>query len=95
MDGTPLAERWRMGQYAPWELDTTITTLGKALASAWARRIPVIRLSLAPERELDESVLAGPRHPELVNIIQRESLLETVRSHFALIGFLPPDELFF
>ena len=63
VDGTPLAERWRMGQYAPWELDTTITTLGKALASAWARRIPVIRLSLAPERELDESVLAGPRHP--------------------------------
>ena len=48
VDGTPLAERWRMGQYAPWELDTTITTLGKALASAWARRIPVIRLSLAP-----------------------------------------------
>ena len=36
VDGTPLAERWRMGQYAPWELDTTITTLGKALASAWA-----------------------------------------------------------
>lgn len=93
--GTPLAERWRMGQYAPWELDTTITTLGKALASAWARRIPVIRLSLAPERELDESVLAGPRHPALGNIIQSEALFETVRSHFALNGFLPPDELFF
>ena len=95
VDGTPLAERWRMGQYAPWELDTTITTLGKALASAWARRIPVIRLSLAPERELDESVLAGPRHPALGNIIQSEALFETVRSHFALNGFLPPDELFF
>ena len=81
-----------MGQYAPWELDTTITTLGKALASAWARRIPVIRLSLAPERELDESVLAGPRHPALGNIIQSEALFETVRSHFALNGFLPPDD---
>ena len=95
VDGTPLAERWRMGRYAPWELDTTITTLGKALASAWARRIPVIRLSLAPERELDESVLAGPRHPALGSIIQSEALFETVRSHFALNGFLPPDELFF
>ena len=71
VDGTPLAERWRMGQYAPWELDTTITTLGKALASA------------------------GPRHPALGNIIQSEALFETVRSHFALNGFLPPDELFF
>lgn len=95
VDGTPLATRWRMGQYAPWELDTTITTLGKALASAWARRIPVIRLSLAPERELDESILAGPRHPALGNIIQSEALFETVRSHFALNAFLPPDELFF
>lgn len=67
----------------------------ESLASAWARRIPVIRLSLAPERELDESVLAGPRHPALGNIIQSEALFETVRSHFALNGFLPPDELFF
>ena len=52
-------------------------------------------MSLAPERELDESVLAGPRHPALGNIIQSEALFETVRSHFALNGFLPPDELFF
>ena len=71
VDGTPLAERWRIGQYAPWELDTTITTLGKALASAWAQRIPVIRLSLAPERELDESVLAGARHPAILSKVKR------------------------
>lgn len=95
VDGTPLAERWKAGDYAPWDMDTTTTTLGKALASAWARRTPVIRLSLAPEQELDEAVLAGPRHPALGNIIQSEALFETVRSHVALNGSLPPDELFF
>lgn len=95
VDGTPLAERWRAGEYAPWDMDTTTATLGKALASAWARRIPVIRLSLAPEDELDEAVLAGPRHPALGNIIQSEALFETVRSHIVSNGSQPPDELFF
>ena len=95
VDGTPLAERWKAGEYAPWDMDTTTASLGKALASAWARRIPVIRLSLAPEHELDEAVLAGPRHPALGNIIQSEALFETVRSHIALNGSLPPDGLFF
>lgn len=74
IDGTPLADMWRSGNYSPWDEATTIRTLGQALSLAWTKHIPVIRLSLAPEKELDAAILAGPRHPALGNCIQTEAL---------------------
>lgn len=75
LEGTELATMWRTKHYAPWPLDVTISTLAHALCMAWERNIPVIRLSLAPELELEDAVLAGPRHPALGNMIQAEALL--------------------
>lgn len=93
VEGTPLAALWKAGGYRPWDMETTIDTLGAALAAAWERRIPVIRLSLAPEPELDDAVLAGPRHPALGNIIQGEALLRTLRNHIARNGGMPPNRI--
>ena len=76
--GTPLAALWQAGKFAPWDERTTVRTLGLALARAWAARTAVIRLGLAPEKELDENVLAGPRHPALGNLIQAEALWVTL-----------------
>ena len=92
VDGTPLARLWKAGAYAPWDTAATVGALGAALASAWERRVPVIRLSLAPEPELDAAVLAGPRHPALGNIIQGEALFQTLHAHLERHG-TPPNRI--
>lgn len=74
LEGTPLAEMWRLGHYQPWALEDTIKTLGQGLAAAWEAGVPVIRLSLAPEASLEAALLAGPRHQALGSMIQAEAL---------------------
>ncbi len=76
--GTVLAGWLADGSYAPWSLEETVSTLGKALDLAWQAGVPVIRLSVAPESAFDDTVLAGPRHPALGALIQAEALLQAV-----------------
>ena len=75
---TPLAELWQQGRYTPWDLETTIRTLGQALALTWAAEVPVIRMGLATSPGLDDAILAGPRHPSLGSLVQAEALAHTV-----------------
>lgn len=62
---TQLARLFDEGKYMPWSNETCIEILGKALATAWQARVPVIRLTVAPEQEFDTHLAAGPRHPGL------------------------------
>ncbi len=78
-EGTTLAHWYRAGRYAPWSLEETVNTLGRALALAWAAGVPVIRLAVAPEAAFETSLLAGPRHSALGSMIQAEALLYTVK----------------
>lgn len=71
---TALAAWWKQGSYTPWDLPTTVHTLGQALALAWEAGVPVARLSLAPEKDFDSLILAGPHHPALGNMIQAEAV---------------------
>lgn len=64
-EGTPLAKLFLEEKYTPWTNEQCIHTLGYALAMAWKKRIPVIRLTVAPEQEFDMHLAAGPRHPAL------------------------------
>lgn len=91
-EGTELARRYREGSYAPWSTETTAETLGAALASAWERGVPVIRLSVAPEGMFDAALLAGPRHPALGALIQAEALFRTVVKAAGDLG-RPPERL--
>ena len=86
---TPLAQLWKQGRYAPWNLETTLSTLGHGLAAAWRHSVPVIRLSLAPEDSLDAAVLSGPRHPALGSMIQGEALAILVEQTIRERGVLP------
>lgn len=88
---TALAELWRQGRYAPWSLECTVDALGRGLAAAWRAGIPVIRLSLAPEPDLDAAVLAGPRHPALGSMIQGEALFLTLAEHIRSVGRAPDE----
>ncbi len=63
--GTGLAALFQKKEYVPWTNEMCIETLGTALHEAWLAKIPVIRLTVAPEQAFDENLLAGPRHPAL------------------------------
>ena len=73
--GTKLAELYLQGKYQTWNYEQTVDTLGEALALAWQKRIPVIRLSVAPEQEFDKMILAGVRSPSLGSAIMGKALL--------------------
>ena len=73
--GTGLAKLWQAGKFSPWDLNTCVDALGHALCRAWQEKVPVIRLSIAPEKEFDVHVLAGVRHPALGSLIQAQALL--------------------
>ncbi len=81
--GTPLAERWRAGDYAPWLLETTVDALAGGLLAAWARGVAVVRMGLSPEDGLDDAVLAGPVHPALGQLAKAEALRRHVAAHVA------------
>ncbi len=94
--GTALAERWRSGLYTPWTLETTVQALSRALRAAEEANVPVIRLSLAPEPELEAAVLAGPRHPALGGLVRSEALFSLIAAQAAALGFpqgAPPSGL--
>lgn len=73
--GTTLAAWYQKGTYRPWSVEDTVHTLSMALSMAWKARVPVIRLSVAPEPAFDEAIVAGPRHPALGALIQANALI--------------------
>ncbi len=90
-EGTGLAALWRRGGYVPWTNEEAACRLGEAFSLFAEAGIPVIRLSVAPERDFDGGILAGPRHPALGSLIKTEALLRTVRRLADLHGI--PDAM--
>ena len=88
-EGTGLATLWRNGRYSPWSEEVTVRTLGEGLRRAWQAGVPVIRLAVAPERDFDATLLAGPRHPALGSLIQAEALLGSVKKALSQLGHPP------
>ncbi len=74
LKGTALAELWLQGKYIPWDFDQTVTTLSQAWLMAHTNKVPVIRMGLAPELKLEQSILAGPHHPALGSLVQAEAM---------------------
>ncbi len=72
--GTRLEELWHRGEFTPWTLQATIDALSKAWLTAHLRHIPVIRMGLAPQKDLEQNIVAGPRHEALGNLVQSEAL---------------------
>lgn len=62
---TVLAQMWERGEYQPWDVVRAKRELAEALPILWAQGVRVIRLGLAPEGTLEESILSGPWHPAL------------------------------
>lgn len=83
--GTVLAERYADGSYRPQTLEEA-TALGAEILECFLHRaIPVLRIGLQPSEELAKSVVAGPYHPALGEMVKSrvyrnraQALLETV-----------------
>ena len=77
-EGTGLAELWRQGRYAPWDLETTVQAMAEGLSLCWRAGIPVIRMGLAPGSDVRDALLAGPWHDSMGNLVQMASLALTL-----------------
>jgi len=72
LEGTGLAELWRAGAYAPWELPVTVDALARALLTLWEAGVPAARVGLVEQAGL--RILAGPRHPALGQMARARAL---------------------
>ncbi|MFO7717929.1 MAG: radical SAM protein [Desulfohalobium sp.] len=83
---TPLAKLWRQGGYTPWSLRQTVRTLAPSLTAFDQAQIALIRMGLPPEPELVDTILAGPWHPALGELVRSRAALRAVISHSQLLG---------
>ncbi len=68
---TPLHKMYLSGRYAPWGL-TEMAEVCRGLLNMFNEaKIPVIRVGLQPTRELEDSLVCGPYHPSLRQIIEK------------------------
>ena len=76
--GTPLAERYRDGNYEPLGLPEALGRCKYALRRFAEASIPVIRVGLqsTPEIEKPGSILAGPYHPAFRSIVESSLFLD-------------------
>ncbi|MDT8443614.1 MAG: radical SAM protein [Desulfuromonadales bacterium] len=70
IDGTELADLWKSGGYQAWTLDETVNLCADMLLSCHQVEIPVIRLGLQADPQLDDNLLAGPYHPAFGQLVR-------------------------
>lgn len=95
--GSPLAE---MPDYQPLSIDQAAEWCADMLEVFQRQRIPVIRLGLNPTEQLAQSILAGPYHPALGQIVwsrlvrrQAEALLQACPSDAHVLLQCPKGQL--
>jgi histone acetyltransferase (RNA polymerase elongator complex component) len=80
IDGTELADLWKSGGYKPWALDEAVDVCADMLHLCRRVDIPVIRLGLHADPQLEENLLAGPYHPAFGQLVRsrlwRRALLQ-------------------
>ena len=69
VEHTPLAARWRRGDYQPQSLDEAVTLCAALWEQFRAAEIPVLRVGLNPGPALEAAVLAGPYHPAFGELV--------------------------
>lgn len=75
---TQLEQMFLAGQYTPWTFAQTREALSEGYLLAQKARVPVIRMGLAPQKELDAAIVAGPKHPALGSIVCAHALITLI-----------------
>lgn len=68
--GTPLAELWSAGGYSPWSLDQAVDVCADMLHLCHLAGMPVVRLGLQGDPQLEANLLAGPYHPAFGQLVR-------------------------
>jgi histone acetyltransferase (RNA polymerase elongator complex component) len=79
--GTPLAELYRQGSYAPLPLPAAVSLCKELLHMAMQGDVPVVRIGLQPTDELQLAgvVVAGPFHPAFRQLVEGELCLDLLQ----------------
>lgn len=72
--GTGLEKLYLAGKYSPWSLSHTEKELAPALLRLWEHNIQVIRIGVAHEDGFEKSIVAGPVHPALGQMVRSKAL---------------------
>ena len=70
IEGTKLADLWKSGDYHPWTLDEAVNVCADMLLLCRQVGMPVIRLGLQRDPQLEENLLAGPYHPAFGQLVR-------------------------
>jgi histone acetyltransferase (RNA polymerase elongator complex component) len=70
LEGTGLADLWRRGGYLPLGLEQAVEIVAWQLLLCQDAGVPVIRVGLQQQAELEQSVLAGPYHPAFGQLVR-------------------------
>ena len=68
--GTQLARLWREGRYRAWPLEDAVDVCADMLLACLKAGVPVIRIGLQHDRNLEDSLLDGPYHPAFGQLVR-------------------------
>lgn len=95
LEGTALASLFREGLYAPLSLDEAVTLLAPAYDLAVAAGVPVIRMGLQADPELEKPgvILAGPYHPAFGFLVKSRRQRDRIDRRLGSLKELPGEEM--
>jgi histone acetyltransferase (RNA polymerase elongator complex component) len=79
LKGAPLEELWKAGKHSPLPLDEAIQWLKTGLLKLERASIPVARIGLQTTEDLKRSLLAGPYHPALHQLVDSAIFFDMAR----------------
>ena len=77
LKGSVLAKWYREGHYRPLSLNQAVTMAKDSYKRFQKNHIPVIRMGIQPQDNLEPHILSGPYHPAFGHLVYSELLLDS------------------
>jgi len=84
LKGSILASWYRKGHYKPLSLNQAVTMAKDCLKQFQKNNIPIIRMGIQPQDNLESHILSGPYHPAFGHLVYSELLLDKVTEQIKL-----------
>ncbi len=83
---TELEKMFIEKKFIPWNINTTIKRVARAVFRFWKNNIHVIRIGLPPQPEIIKKIVAGPWHPSLGHIVKSYVLTKYLLSILLVVN---------
>lgn len=77
LKGSLLAKWYHNGDYRPLSLNLAVTMAKDSLKSFQKNNIPVIRMGIQPQDNLEKYIISGPYHPAFGHLVYSSLLLDS------------------